>query len=227
MFWKSIKKTIEDRYYRESTKNEDGPILNFFSSLPKDKKYDLLEVGSGLGRFAELIKNNFNESIDITCLEINKDLAEKTTKIGIKTINKNFLNNELPDEKFDLVHCSHVVEHMPYPDIKNFLDELVRVAKNGGYVIIRSPLMHKGFYKNIDHVRPYPPNSIMDYFTNSLQQETGKYKIKNQFLWLRKEPLNLNIPGLRFLNLLLKLVWIYFKFPHAHADGYVLILKKV
>jgi ubiquinone/menaquinone biosynthesis C-methylase UbiE len=220
-FLKKIEKSIEDKYVEQSYYNENKPVLDFLSSLTGDISY--LEVGSGLNRFPILLKEKFSQ-IDITCLEINKDLAEKSRLSGFKTVNKDFLENDFPSDSYDVVHCSHVIEHLSYPSIVNFLDELVRITKVNGYIIIRSPLMHPRFYLDIDHVRPYPPNCIVNYFTNSQQQRVGQYKIKTILIWLRREMVSVNI---RYIDILLKWFWNNFKFPMSKANAYVLILQKI
>ncbi len=220
-----LKKIIEEKYYKETIANEDAPVLGFLRSL-SNNTHDLLEVGSGAGRFTQLLKKDFH-NINITCLETNEKLAERTAQMGVKTITKNFLDNGFPNQKFDIVHCAHVVEHMPYPEITNFLDELVRITKINGFIMIRSPLMNFRFYDDIDHVRPYPPNSILNYFNNSQQQKTSDYGIKQEYVWYRKEPLTFHLRGFYTINLMLKLSWIYVRMPFSQATGYILILRRI
>lgn len=42
-----------------------------------------------------------------------------------------------PDRSFDLVHASHLIEHLPEPG--RYVDELARIVKPGGYVITVTP----------------------------------------------------------------------------------------
>ena len=48
-------------------------------------------------------------------------------------------NIEYPDESFDLVYCSHVLEHIE--DDHKAMSELYRVLKKGGQAIILVPIM--------------------------------------------------------------------------------------
>jgi ubiquinone/menaquinone biosynthesis C-methylase UbiE len=226
--FKKIKDKINNRYDLETLVNEDKPVISFlkmFSDKIKNKqKY--LEVGSGHGRFMLKIKDAY-PNLDVEAIEINRDLSESTNKRGIKTINKDFLNNNFKDQEFDIVHCSHTIEHFGYPKIVEFLDELFRVTKINGFIIIRSPLWHPGFYNDIDHVRPYPPKTIFNYLRNFQQQKKSPYDAIKILDWPRKECWLIdNIMG-RALNSLFKLSWIYFKFPSNKQNGYVLILKKI
>ena len=43
---------IEDKYYRKTRWMEDRFVLDFLRNTNGDSTYDVLEVGSGLGRFA-------------------------------------------------------------------------------------------------------------------------------------------------------------------------------
>ena len=133
------------------------------------------------------------------------------------------------DNSFDIMHCSHVIEHFGYPAITQALDELFRVAKINGYVIIRSPFMHPGFYNDIDHVRPYPPKTIMQYFNHKQQQKTSAQKIKIISEFHRPEPyeINSNFKIITRVNYLLKLIWSKFGWPRGISSGYAAIFQKL
>ena len=218
------------RYYeRESNKSEDRIVLKFLTKendRNQQKKY--IEIGSGLGRFVKIVHHLFNYNIQ--AVEINKDLAEQTNNLKIHTLNINFLENHFDSNHFDIVHCSHVIEHIPYPDVIAFLDELIRITKPNGYIIIRSPLMSIEFYTSIDHIRPYPPKAILDYYSNPQQQRVGKYTVLPVKIKLRRSPLLVSgysyNPMIRAINMFFKLSWCLFRFPFSKPDGYVIILRK-
>jgi len=216
-------------YGKQTTKSEDRIVLKLLkkeNDLSRQKKY--IEIGSGLGRFVKIVHDQFN--FNILAIEINKELAEQTNNLGIKTCNINFLDNQLESDQFDIVHCSHVIEHIPYPNIVIFLDELLRITKPEGCLIIRSPLMSTEFYTCIDHIRPYPPKAILDYYSNPQQQQVGKYSILPVKIKLRRTAWSINgysyNPIIRTINLCLKLSWSVFRFPFSKPDGYVAIFKK-
>ncbi len=211
----------EQEYQQKTSLREDAPVLEFLDSLSKDRTYKYLEVGAGTGRFPLKIRDR---NLDITCLEINKELAKKL-KQNLKTIEGNILNTPFKDESFDILHCSHVIEHFGYPDITKVLDEMFRITKKGGYVIIRSPLMHPNFYNDIDHIRPYPPKTILQYFKNPQQQKTNNYNIKVIKTWRRKQ--TKEIRGFWYINKILKKMWILFNWPTGKANGYVAIFQKI
>lgn len=223
--------------------NEDIPVLDFFDTLDTEKNYRLLEVGSGMCRFVDKI-NILYPNIKITCVEINSDLADLAKEKGYQVFNENFLKNSLNAEDFDIVHCSHVIEHFKYPEIIHFLDELLRVTKINSYCIIRSPLMWEGFFSDIDHVRPYPPAAITNYLNNEQQQKKGKNTIKIERLWYRTSAKQYNhidktsllyaLPFRRFINKRIDginrrfvALWEKYRFPTSAANGYVMIMKRL
>lgn len=220
----------KQKFVDEGYNHEDQEVIKFFNTLDKNKNYKYLEVGSGLGRFPLKIKNNYN-NINVECLEINPDLAAITSKNGLPTTIGNVVILPYLDESFEIVHCSHVIEHFKYPEITQVLDELVRVTKVSGYIIIRGPLWHPDFYLDIDHVRPYPPETILNYFNNQQQQKVGKGNVKIINCWYRRQNykiFNIGISKIKyFINAFFAVLWVYFRFPFSKKNGYVLILQKI
>ena len=238
---KQIQKNIQTQNFRD---NEDSSVIELLEGLESTKHYGFLEVGSGLCRFVKKIYHQF-PNISITCVEINEDLAQIAKDEGCEVHNINFLENNLDSNSYDIVHCSHVIEHFPYPEIRVVLDELLRITKIDGYLIIRSPLMWEHFYDDIDHVRPYPPQGIINYLNNPQQQYVGKNKVEVVSLWYRNSPIAHHpidhtnwiycvIPLRRLYNKhilpqrnrLLERLWNKYRWPATKPNGYVMILKK-
>jgi len=235
-----ILRNLKNTHIRE---NEDIPIIDFLNKLDKSIEYKLLEVGSGLCRFVDKISINY-PNISITCLEINPDLADLAKNKGFSVINENILYNTLKSNEYDIVHCSHVIEHFSYPDVIKLIDELIRVTKIKSYLIIRSPLMSDFFYNDIDHIRPYPPHAIINYLNNEEQQIKGSNKIEIIGRWNRTAPKQYElidrssylyiVPFRKFLNKKiewlnkrLEIFWNKYRYPASKPTGYVLILKKI
>jgi len=235
-----IKKNIATK---DSRDNEDRPVIELLESLDPQKHYELLDVGSGLCRFVKKTHQLF-PNITITCVEINEDLARIASAEGCEVFNVSFLDNKIASNRYDIVHCSHVIEHFGYPDIRIVLNELLRVTKNNGYLIIRSPLMWEHFYDDLDHVRPYPPDSIVNYLYNPQQQVVGKSNVDVIRIWYRTRPVEhqaidrtslvYGITPLRLLynkhilpkrNKRLEKMWNKYRWPSTKPNGYVMILR--
>lgn len=237
-----IKKNIATSSFRD---NEDSSVIELFEKLDKHNNYTLLEVGSGLCRFVKKIHQLF-PNITITCLEINEDLAQIAQDNGFEIHKTNFLENKIESNRYDIVHCSHMIEHFGYPNIKMVLDELMRITKPNGFLIIRSPLMWEHFYDDLDHIRPYPPECILNYLYNPQQQVVGKNKVEIVRIWYRTSPIEYNpidrsnylfcITPIRVFynkhilprkNKLLEKLWNKYRWPATKPNGYVLILNKI
>ena len=220
----NMAKTLQEIYIEKTTEREDAPVLNFLKSLDKGKNYKYLEVGAGTGRFPLLAKSSF-KNLEIECLEINQKLSGKLVGNGLKTTSGSVLNMPFQNDGFDIVHCSHLIEHFGYPDITKVLDELFRVVKAGGYVIIRTPLMHPNFYADIDHIRPYPLRTLIQYTNTEEQQRSPNFKAKLLSFWNRHWAPEFR--NLRRVNKILQILWMYANWPKSKANGYVAIFKKI
>ena len=152
---KERKRNLENSDIRD---NEDLPVIDYIDRINKGQRITMLEVGSGECRFVKKIQKLY-PNIVITCIEINIKLASIANSLGCAVINDSILNLS-PKDKYDIVHCSHVIEHFGYPEVTKVLDFLVDSVKQEGRLIVRSPLMWKDFYLDIDHVRPYSPRTI-------------------------------------------------------------------
>ena len=233
-------RNIENSSLRD---NEDLPVIDYIDSINKGQKITLLEVGCGECRFVKKIQKLY-PNIEITCIEINPDLAKIAVDLGCTVINKNILDVQL-ENQYDIVHCSHVIEHFGYPEITKVLDFLVSAVGSNGRLIVRSPLMWRYFYADIDHVRPYPPESISAYFNYLQQQKKGNGTICFDTIWYRTEPRKLEfvskqhiIYGIPFLrrpfNWFVRKInnqyakwWKKYRWPASSPNGYVAIIKYI
>lgn len=224
----NLRQYYKKKYDQLTHSREDQPVLNFLKSQPAPAA-NYLEVGSGTGRWPLFLKKIFPR-LKITCLEISPKLANLTVTQGLPTINADFLQNNLPADQYEIVHAAHLIEHFSYPEVRTVLEELLRLTKPGGYVIIRSPLLSPYFYLDIDHARPYPPECIINYFHNQQQQQTSAYQVELIDCWYRREALLIKrfyySRHLSVLNDMLKILWCYLRWPAGTANGYVLIIQK-
>ena len=225
--------------------NEDMPVIDYIEKINHGQKITMLEVGSGECRFVKKIKNLY-PNFEITCIEINSDLAKIAAEQGCAVINANILDVRLK-EKYDIVHCSHVIEHFGYPDITKVLDFLVSAVNDDGRLIVRSPLIDDKdtwcFYGNIDHVKPYPPIAISNYFNMKQQQKQGTAKINIDNIWYRTSPKQIEklatwnlLYGFKIyrliynsiikrINHLYEHMWNKYRWPSTRPHGYVMIIK--
>ncbi len=210
-------------------KKIDNFILKYFGA---EKEIKLVDIGCGMCLFADHIKSHF-KNIEINCADINSELVEAALKKGYNARSADALELPYKDGEFDIVHCSHVIEHFGYPGVIKVIEELFRVAKKEAVIILRSPLVaNHRFYDDIDHVRVYPPAAILNYITNPQQQKVGQIKACELERWYTRIAFEINYYKYdnfltRKLNKLFKILWMVIGFPYAAPNNYGLILKKI
>jgi len=148
-------------------------FLSFMKKILKEvlmfkTKGHLLEIGSGVGYFLELAKN---QGFEIQGLELSKKAVQETNKNLGKGVAKNYLLKEagFSFEYFDIIVMNHVLEHIL--DLKNLLDEISRILKKDGILVIGSPNFG-GFFAKIkgrkwsglrpnEHIWQFEPSTII------------------------------------------------------------------
>jgi SAM-dependent methyltransferase len=123
----------------------------------------VLDVGAGNGDFAQLLGDEQVYLVD----------ANPTTVESLKRRFPNSYCTALPDRMpfsdrfFDLIHTSHLVEHLQPAELYLLLMELDRCLAPGGFLVISAPLLWSGFYDDLSHVRPYNPAVFVNYLCAS------------------------------------------------------------
>jgi 2-polyprenyl-3-methyl-5-hydroxy-6-metoxy-1,4-benzoquinol methylase len=103
--------------------------LHLIHSL--SSKGTLLDIGAGTGEFLLICKKNGWQVTGIEPSDKAKAIAQKK-RIHIETA-----LGGLPDHAFDVITMWHVLEHVP--DLNHQLDELKRLLKPNGTIIIAVP----------------------------------------------------------------------------------------
>lgn len=169
-------------------KNHEDLVIRSLIDLPNSK---ILDVGCGLGRYLIPLSEQGNQVYGI-------DKNANTVNFLNK---KGFLNVYIVDEAdahlpadFDFVIMSHIIEHLLPKDLIAFLDKYLDYLKVGGKLIIASPFLHKRFYNDYDHIKPYTPNAISLLFSNYEQlQEKPKHRLKMESVWIRRDPFEIDL----------------------------------
>ena len=117
----------------------------------------ILEIGTGTGRLAHALQN---WGVLYKGIEPNSKLANFSRSLGydvleqeLPNLSKNFQN------EFDLVISLHVLEHAPtYLDARLWLEEMIRVTKPGGYIMVVAPDIrdYGNYFYDSDWSHGYP-----------------------------------------------------------------------
>ena len=101
-----------------------------------------LDFGCGAGRFTQALAEHFEECYGVDISPQMIELANRFNRFGDQC--KYILNqkNDLeifPDEHFDFVYTSEVLQHMPPELMEPYLVEFVRVLRRDGILIFEVP----------------------------------------------------------------------------------------
>ena len=226
-----IEKYLNNNLEKKLDHIEHLEIRRYLSGISDSHNLKLVDLGSGMCEMAEYFRELL-PSADITCVDINNDLVELAISKGFRASSVNITKMPFEDNYYDVVHCSHVIEHIGYPDITLALDEMMRIIKPGGICIIRSPLIiNHRFYNDIDHVSPYPPAALLNYFNYTRQQKKSIYKVTELGRWYTKIFYEIDYYkhtgfAIKYINLILKIFWVAFGLPRARPNNYGIVLMK-
>ena len=126
----------------------------------------LLEIGVGRGGFLAMARDL---GWSVTGVDVSQWAADQIERQhGIRVIVGDLRDAGLTSGSFDLVHMSHVLEHVPDP--VRLLQEVRRVLTPGGRVIIEVPNELENVYTwarlRSGTARPYPvPSTHLWFFT--------------------------------------------------------------
>lgn len=191
----------------------------------------VLDIGAGDGSFAAFCQNK-----EIFLLDGNKESVNY-----LKTKFNNVVLGNLPllpysDQFFDLIHMSHVIEHLQPQKVYDTLKEMNRCCKPGGALVISAPLMWEGFYNDLSHVKPYNPLIFQKYLCAGDNFSLTRKKITDQF---SVERLQYRFQERVFFygiknskNVIHKVLYRFYKFlqqkgvKRFHKTGYTIVLRK-
>jgi 2-polyprenyl-3-methyl-5-hydroxy-6-metoxy-1,4-benzoquinol methylase len=95
----------------------------------------VLEVGSGAGRFTEVLASTGADVISCDLSDaVEANLANNGDKPNVQIVQANIAELPLPEHSVDKVVCLGVIQHTPAPEA--FFKELVKYVKPGGQLVI-------------------------------------------------------------------------------------------
>ena len=111
----------------------DAGFFSIEKTLQGEKR--ALDLGCATGVLVRYLQNRGwnSEGLEVCRPAAEYGMEKRGVKIHIGTIEEAALDAE----SYNLVHFSHVIEHLP--DINSFLAEVRRITQKGGYVIITTP----------------------------------------------------------------------------------------
>lgn len=132
----ALEQRISDAHYRSGAEYERSSKRFMRALVPADRPLRILDVGCGTGLNAAQLTRHGHDvfGIDVSPVAIEK-LRAQGIKGSVVDIEANPL--PLPENAFDLVYASEVIEHCV--DTARFLRNLRRVLKQDGTLLLSTP----------------------------------------------------------------------------------------
>ncbi len=145
----------------------------------------ILDIGCGEGDFFIYLRNRGLVNDNVYLLDGNQITVDKNKELTEKSLFY-LAPEKLPFENqaVDFIHISHLVDNLGVAEFYNFLLELNRVLKPGGFLVVSTPMLWSNFYDDLSHVKPYNPYVFYKYFVHQgrhsrFDKIQDNYKIEN------------------------------------------------
>jgi 2-polyprenyl-3-methyl-5-hydroxy-6-metoxy-1,4-benzoquinol methylase len=122
---------------------------------------DILDVGCGRGELLEVLRD---AGLEAKGIDTNLIQVERCQALSLDVVEREALTHlrSLPDESLNAVTALHFAEHLPFENLVSFLDEVGRILRPGGLVILETPNPENllvgscNFYLDPTHRNPIP-----------------------------------------------------------------------
>jgi len=194
----------------------------------------ILDVGCGYGRVLELLSPDRYEAVGV---DLNPAIVAACQAKGLNCLTPTDLENST-HSKFDAILMLHVIEHMNPDECFKFMDAYLDKLKDGGILIIATPILTEYFFEDFDHIKPYYPAGINMVFSGdgAQVQYYSRNKLRMVDLWYKKyfyrwtNAKFIYFPGNRFIQVFSKLLFaLLFKISFGvvgRKDGWVGVFCK-
>lgn len=126
---------------------------------------DVVDLGCGRGEWLELMRDSGIAAIGI---DHNAVFLQRCRELGLNAIEGDALLylRGLPAGSLSLVTGFHIVEHVPFKELVLMVDEIRRVLRPGGIVILETPNPENfivgscAFYTDPTHRNPIPSSTL-------------------------------------------------------------------
>lgn len=154
----SVRKNLKEFYqsserYRDDLITHDESFLEPFIILVQryiEKNSTILDLGCGTGLSTRLLDEQGYSAIglDLSPLFLQ---VEKRSNPSTNLLVGDALDLPFPDQSFDAVVAFEFIEHVP--NVPALLDEMLRVLKKGGHIVIHSPNLLSPYLPAFDILR--------------------------------------------------------------------------
>ena len=124
----------------------------------------VLDIGSADGGFVESVNGLGTHGIGV---DLDEERVERARARGLDVRCADLVDFvRTTEERFDGIHCCHVLEHLPHEVVDTVMSSLPRICEEQALVVIVVPNPHYlpsfiDFWNTPDHIRPYTRSSIV------------------------------------------------------------------
>lgn len=169
---KSVIGYIDRKFYADYPSNWDNKLFRSKILPFLNKHVDLLDLGAGSGYVKEM--NFRNEVHEVTGIDADPAVADNPF-LHHYIAGRIYDLPDLTDQKFDIVICNSVIEHIDNPE--KFVEVVSKVLKPGGYFFGKTP--------NRNHYMPVAarltPLSFHKWF-NQKRGRPGEHTFETHYL---------------------------------------------
>ena len=130
------------------------------------KRGGVLDLGCGRGEWIELLQNSGIEQV--RGIDLNTSMVEQCTARGLNVTYADAVEHlrSLPETSIEAVTSFHLIEHLPFRVLMQFLREINRVLLPGGLTILETPnprnilVGASDFFRDMTHNHPIHPDTI-------------------------------------------------------------------
>lgn len=157
------KREYKDNYY-EGYIPYGKHIINL--AFPKEKNIRILDLACGIGGFLKVIKDS--GYTDITGVDTSEEEINFAHNNGLTSLIRDDIFNYMAtceSEQFDFVLALDIIEHLESEEILLFMNQVNRILKPKGKIIIHTPNAEGIFgskvrYADFTHAIAFTQNSI-------------------------------------------------------------------
>ncbi|MCL4312836.1 MAG: class I SAM-dependent methyltransferase [Actinobacteria bacterium] len=205
---------------------EADKIMKEVGALGKPElSHTALDFGCGVGRVTRRLAHYFDQvvGIDISpeMIRIAKELNGELTNISFEINIRNDLSI-FPDDSFDLVYSSRVLQHLPNVDIvKHYISEFIRIVNNKGIVCFQLPARISWVRRYFSKRQIYKPLRQLGFAGSTLYKIAGLHPMELITVPENEVVLTVNLAGGNIIKTVSDEKEIYF-----YKEGYIYYVIK-